>query len=125
MRDRAIYLKHAIECIKKIELYTSKGEGYFFKDVKTQDAVLRNIEVIGQCIKDYGVEELRVSSPDLPWEKIAGMRNILAHQYLGVNVRLTWEVVSNHLPQLKTVLTTLSSRGGSGSAPQKPPSFRP
>lgn len=108
MKDRTIYLKHAIDCINKIEIYTSKGEDFFLQDTKTQDAVLRNIEVVGQCIKDHGIEELKVASPELPWDKIAGMRNILAHQYLGVDVRLTWGVVSNHLPQLKSAITALT-----------------
>lgn len=108
MKDRNLYLLHAIDCIEKIEQYTCKGKEFFLNDTKTQDAVIRNIEVIGQCIKDYGIEDLKDSLLDIPWDKMAGMRNILAHQYLGVDINLTWEVVSTHLMPLKRALTTLT-----------------
>jgi len=68
---------------------------------RTQDAVIRNIEVIGQAVKDFGTEDLTAAYGDTPWDQVAGMRNILAHQYLGVDIRLTWDVVEKDLSELK------------------------
>lgn len=65
----------------------------FLDDRKTQDAVVRNLEVIGQALKDYGIDELTEKKPDIPWQQIAGMRNILAHDYLGVDMVMIWDTV--------------------------------
>jgi uncharacterized protein with HEPN domain len=104
VKDRRLYILHAIDCIDRIHQFTSEGRDAFLSDIKTQDAVIRNIEVIGQCIKDYGVDELSSASPGIPWNKIAGMRNILAHEYLGVDVALVWEVVDRYLRGVKEAL---------------------
>ncbi len=101
MKDRSIYLLAIQECIQRITRYTA---GYtihdFLADEKTQDAVIRNIEIIGQAVRDYGAEDLIRNSPDVPWQQVAGMRNIIAHEYLGLDLVLTWEVVVSHLEQL-------------------------
>jgi len=73
-------------------------------DPKTQDAVIRNLEIIGQAAKDIGIDALSARHPTLPWKQIAGMRNVLAHQYLGVDIRLIWRVVENHLPLLQAAV---------------------
>ena len=57
-------------------------------DRKTQDAVIRNLEIAGQIVRDLGSEALATQRPEIPWARIAGARNILAHQYLGVDLAL-------------------------------------
>ena len=108
-RDRSVYIKEILDRIQRIENYTQDGREAFFVDTKTQDAVIRNIEVIGQAVKDFGVEKLLAAHSDTPWEQIAGMRNILAHQYLGVDLELTWDVVARDLPPLKEKIVVLAS----------------
>ena len=100
-KDRSVYIKHIYDCISKIEQYTAGGRDEFFSDHKTQDAVIRNLEVIGQAIKDFGTEDLIADYNDIPWNEISGMRNILAHQYLGVSINTTWAVIEKDLQPLK------------------------
>ena len=86
MKDRMVYIYAAYDCIQAMEEYT---DGYnleqFLEDHKTQDAVIRNLEVLGQTIKDFGIEDLKMDYPHIPWSQIAGMRNIIAHEYLGLD----------------------------------------
>ena len=108
MKDRSVYIATVLECIDLINEYTS---GYtldrFLEDRKTQDAVIRNLEVIGQALKDYGVDTLNTKKPHMPWAQIAGMRNILAHEYLGVDVVMVWDTVQLHLGILHQTLEEL------------------
>lgn len=108
MKDKSVYIATALECIDLINEYTS---GYtldsFLEDRKTQDAVIRNLEVIGQALKDYGIDTLNTKKPHMPWTLIAGMRNILAHEYLGVDVVMVWDTVQLHLGILQQALQEL------------------
>ena len=108
MKDRAVFIAAALESIGLIQSYT---EGYnlsdFLSDRKTQDAVVRNLEIIGQALKDFGVEALTAEHPKMPWREIAGMRNVLAHEYLGVDTVMVWETVENHLEILRQTLETI------------------
>lgn len=70
------------------------------EDRKTQDAAIRNLEIIGQALKDFGVEQLLTVQPDIPWREIAGMRNVLAHEYLAVDTVMVWETVQINLESL-------------------------
>jgi uncharacterized protein with HEPN domain len=108
MKDRFIFIATALESIELIQSYT---EGYdltgFLADRKTQDAVIRNLEIIGQALKDFGIETLLSELPNMPWREIAGMRNILAHEYLGVDAVMVWETVQAHLDTLQQALETI------------------
>ena len=105
MRDKSLYIVTALECIDLIKDYTA---GYtlevFLDDRKTQDAVVRNLEIIGQAMKDYGIDLLNAKKPQIPWSQIAGMRNILAHDYLGVDMIMIWDTVKTHLDDLRQAL---------------------
>jgi uncharacterized protein with HEPN domain len=100
LKDDRIYLLHILDAIDQILLYASEGDEAFFSDRKTQDAVVRNLEIIGEATKNISVE-LKNSYPGIAWKRIAGMRDKLIHDYFGVNQRLVFEVVRNHLPELK------------------------
>ncbi|MBW7901614.1 MAG: DUF86 domain-containing protein [Rhodocyclaceae bacterium] len=104
-----VYVAHALFCIENIHAYTSEGEEAFRQDRKTQDAVIRNLEVIGQCVKDEGIENLRAAAPEIDWRTIAAFRNVLAHGYLGVKTDLVWAVVSKELPILEQALRHLAA----------------
>ena len=108
MKDRLVYIAAALDSIELIQSYTA---GYdlpgFLDDRKTQDAVIRNLEIIGQALKDFGIETLLAEAPTMPWREIAGMRNILAHEYLGVDPIMVWDTVQTHLDALRKGLETL------------------
>jgi len=106
-KDRSVYIRHIYDCICRIEDYTVNGRDDFFKDPKTQDAVIRNLEVIGQAIKDFGVDDLMLDFKDIPWNEISGMRNILAHQYLGVSIKAIWAVIEKDLQPLKSAIISI------------------
>ncbi len=76
--DRGVYLVCIYDCIQRIRRFTSEGREYYFEDIKTQDAVMRNIEIIGQAVKDFGTQDLAARVPNVPWKSIAGMRDMLA-----------------------------------------------
>lgn len=103
-KDPDIYLLHILDCINWIKEYVGPGREQFFADRKTQDAVTRNLEVIGQAVKDFGTEALSREYPSIPWTQIAGTRNILAHQYLGVDNELIWNIVEHELPLLEAAI---------------------
>ena len=112
MKDKSVYILKALECIDLIVDYTAGFNlDSFLADRKTQDAVVRNLEVIGQALKDFGIEALIEEMPDKPWAQIAGMRNVLAHEYLGVDMVMIWDTVQLHLNDLQQDLGSLLSDG--------------
>lgn len=99
--DPSVLLRHILLCIDLIREYTVAGESSFFDDSKTRDAVIRNLEIIGQAVRDTGVESLAARDASIPWRLIGDLRNVLAHQYLGVDPKLVWNIVENELPKLR------------------------
>ncbi len=108
-KDPAVYIRHIHDCIIRIEDYVEEGRAAFFNDHKTQDAVIRNLEVIGQAVKDLGTERLSNEQPDIPWTQNAGARNVLAHHYLGVDLDLVY-IVDQNLPSLKAAIHETADR---------------
>jgi uncharacterized protein with HEPN domain len=100
MRDDRVYLMHILDCVKRILDYTRDGRDYFLADTKTQDAVIRNIEIIGEAAKNLS-DAVTAANADIPWRQIAGMRDTLIHRYFGVNLDLVWQVVERDLPGFK------------------------
>jgi uncharacterized protein with HEPN domain len=109
VKDERTYLLHAIAAIDAIQSYTIGGREAFFSDGKTQDAVIRNIEIIGQAIKGIS-GDTRALDMAVPWRQIAGMRDKLIHEYFGVDLALVWDVVERELPDLRPRLEGLSQR---------------
>lgn len=100
-RDYKVYIEDIVEAIRKIRFFTTDlSLQTFSSDVKTFDAVIRNLEIIGEAIKRVP-EEIRSIYPDVEWKKIAGLRDILAHEYFGVDVEIIWDIIQNKLPVLE------------------------
>ena len=99
-RDYKVYLDDILEASTKIRDYTSglTLEG-FRSDTKTLDAVVRNLEVIGEAAKKVP-DDVRSRYPDVEWKKIAGLRDILIHEYFGIDVNIIWDILKNKLPHL-------------------------
>ncbi|BFU96883.1 MAG: DUF86 domain-containing protein [Nitrospira sp.] len=106
MKDDRVYLLHIRDAIRQIVEYTVTGKDGFLADRKTQDAVVRNLEIIGEAAKRLS-STLKESHPNIPWKPIAGMRDKLIHDYFGVNVQLVWDAVERDLPILYEKVTTL------------------
>jgi uncharacterized protein with HEPN domain len=100
MKDASVYLKHVQDAIVRIESYTGQGRKAFFDNTMIQDAVIRNLEVIGEAVKQLPAD-LRQRYPHIPWRSITALRNVLVHEYFGVDLEIVWRVVQKRLPTLK------------------------
>jgi len=100
MKDDTVYLKHIVDSINKIHTYAECGREEFRSKTHWQDAIIRNLEIIGEAAKRVS-ESTRKKNNDIPWRSIAGMRDVLIHDYLGVDLDVVWNVVVNELPLLK------------------------
>jgi uncharacterized protein with HEPN domain len=103
-----LYLRHILDCIGFVEEYTKAGKLSFMKSRLIQDAVIRNFEVIGEAAKRIS-PQLKARTDDIPWKQITGFRDILIHDYLGVDVERVWNVIGGNLPALKQKVTMLLS----------------
>ncbi|MBU4561402.1 DUF86 domain-containing protein, partial [bacterium] len=95
------FVEHILECIKRIEEYTEGiTKDVFFNSTQIQDAIIRRIEIIGEAVKNIP-GDIKDKYPDIPWKQIAGMRDILIHEYFGIDIELTWEVAKEEIFELK------------------------
>lgn len=100
MKEAIPYLEHILDAIRAIEAYTTEGRQAFLSDRRTQDAVIRNLEVIGEATRNVP-ESFQASYPDVPWQQAAALRDVLIHKYFGVDLNIVWGVVEQELPPLK------------------------
>ncbi len=106
MKDDRLYLIHIAECIGRIETYTAQGRSAFLADTKTQDAVLRNLQVLAESTQRIS-PALKAAHTEVDWGRIGGFRNVLVHEYLGINLVRVWEIVEHGLPELKRHVTSI------------------
>lgn len=99
MKDDKLYLLHIKECIERIEAYTADGKDAFLADVKSQDAVLRNLQVLAESTQRVS-DEMKADHTEVDWLGISGFRNVLVHDYLGISLARVWEIVSQQIPAL-------------------------
>jgi len=108
-RDSRVYLDNILEATRKITVYTgSLSKAAFLEDEKTLDAVVRNLEVIGEAVKKLP-ENLRAKHSAVEWKKIAGLRDILIHEYFGLDAEIVWDIVQNKVPALDREVRTMLS----------------
>jgi uncharacterized protein with HEPN domain len=106
-RDSRVYLEDILEATRKITAYTSSlSKAAFLEDEKTIDAVVRNLEVIGEAVKKLP-EDLRAQHSAVEWKKIAGLRDILIHEYFGLDAEIVWDIVRNKVPALDREVRTM------------------
>jgi len=109
VKDDRLYLVHIQECIERIERYTADGKDAFFADEKTQDAVLRNLQTLAES-SQLLADSVKAEAPAIDWRGIAGFRNVLVHEYLGVDLKRVWDVVEQDLPALRREIDALLRR---------------
>lgn len=110
-RKPEVYLQDILESIEHIQRFLEGiTEDEFCKNVEKQDAVLRRLEIIGEAVKHLP-EEIRQRHPDVPWRQVAGMRDIIIHEYFGITLQMVWVVATEDVPDLKVnVQKVLDSR---------------
>jgi len=109
MKDDKLYLIHMSECIERIQSYTKDGYEAFMRSRLSQDAVVRNFEVMGEAAKQVS-ETLKNRYTAIPWKRVAGLRDILIHNYIAVDYDEVWKIVEQDLPVLReTVKQILES----------------
>ena len=106
MKDDQAYLGHVLEALERILVYAQDGEESFRKDLRTQDAIIRNLQVLGEAVKKLSAET-RTTHPEVPWRDIAGMRDRVVHDYFGISLDIVWDVIKNHVPPLRDKLRKL------------------
>jgi len=106
-REDSAVIQDIKEVINRITSYISQMEYEdFLQDYKTQDAVIRNIEILGEAAKLLS-DETKEKYPNVPWKDIAGTRDKLIHDYFGVNIDIVWDIAKNEIPFLSTQLNDM------------------
>lgn len=109
-KNPQIYLRHILESIMAIEKY-AEGQTLqtFLVSERDQDAVIRRFEIIGEAVKNLS-DEFKNKNPKIPWQKIAGMRDVLIHEYFVVDIRAVWDTIQGDLPKLKKQIKEITDK---------------
>ena len=107
-KDDAVYIEHMLTCIDRVLEYIGSDKDAFYQSTLVQDAVLRNLQVMAESSQRMS-DGLKDQYPMIPWREIAGFRNILVHDYLGIDCDAVWSVVEQDLPELKKTLLSMQS----------------
>ncbi len=100
MKEISVYLRHIIECIKRIEENTACGYDRFMESHTHQDAIVRNLQTMAESTQRLP-EDIKTAHPEIEWQSIAAFRNVLVHDYLGIDIEGIWEIVQKDVPGLK------------------------
>jgi uncharacterized protein with HEPN domain len=100
MSRDALYLRHIQDAIAKIEEYVEVGRDTFMTETHWSDAVIRQLEIVGEATKQLSAD-MRANYPAVPWRRVAGLRDVLIHNYMGVDLVAVWEITQQTMPKLK------------------------
>ena len=107
MKDDLAFIEHILLCIDKIQEYTKNLTTQEFNNNELiQDAVIRNIEIIGEATKKIS-KDLKSQYREIPWKEMSGMRDKLIHDYFGVDVDVVWKTVNEDIPYLKSLIENI------------------
>lgn len=106
MKDDTVYLRHIMECIQRIEENTAGGHDQFMASHTLQDAVLRNLQTMTESTQRLS-DALKATHPEVEWSRIAAFRNVLVHDYLGIDLERTWEITQRDVPGLKRAILSM------------------
>ena len=106
MKDDRVYLEHIRDCLARIAAYTIDGQARFLTESLIQDAVLRNLQTMAESIQRLS-EERKASYASIDWRAIGGFRNVLVHNYLGLNMVRIWQIVETDLPPLRQAVDAM------------------
>lgn len=100
MKSDALYLADITERVRRIQLSASDGQETFFASTEKQDAILHNLQLLGESVRRIS-EELKGRHPEVPWREIAAFRNVVVHDYMGLDLGLVWKIVIDRVPELQ------------------------
>jgi len=106
MSDAQVLLRHIAHCISRIEQDTKSGKEAFMTNETLQDAVVHNLQIIGEASKKLP-DHLKSRCSAIPWKEIAGMRDVIVHDYFGISWEIVWDVIQNRLPTLKKAINDM------------------
>jgi uncharacterized protein with HEPN domain len=106
IKDDRLYLIHIKECIDRIDRYRSNGRAGFFADTMIQDAIVRNLQTLAESTQRLS-DTTKSKKPDVDWRAIAAFRNVVVHDYLGVDLEQIWHIVERDLPEFKSHIEAL------------------
>ena len=110
MKDDRVYLEHILRCIGRIEEYTIGGRDAFFASALVQDGVIRNLQTRAESSRRLG-ENVKAEHPAVDWKGLAGFRNVLVHDYLGVDLEYVYRAVEADVPHLKEACDAMLKKG--------------
>ena len=100
MKDDRVYLRHILRCIARIDEYTIGGRDAFFASSLVQDGVIRNLQTLAESSRRLS-DAVKTRHPDVDWTGLAGFRNVLVHDYLGIDLELIYRAVEHDVPRLR------------------------
>lgn len=109
-RDQ-VYIEHMLECIERVERFTGSDRNLFMHSELVQDAVIRNLQTLSESSQRLS-DEAKNSQPAIDWRAIAGFRNVLVHDYLGLDLETIWLVLEQDIPSLKDALNAIQKSQG-------------
>ena len=111
-RDINVYIEDILESISRIEEYVKDiDEAEFYGNSEKQDAVLRRLEIIGEAVKNIP-QDVRDKYPEIPWKQIAGMRDVVIHEYFGVTLGRIWKVIQADMKDIKNNINKVKQEIG-------------
>jgi uncharacterized protein with HEPN domain len=120
MKDERLYLIHIRECLDRIKRYTGQGREAFLTSELIQDAVLRNLQTMAESVKRLS-QSFKEDYPEVEWQEVIGLRNVLVHDYLDIDEVEIWDIVAQDLPPFERHIETILQKLGGIETPSRIP----